>query len=382
MTRLTDHWVTAPGTGAVMAALGQGYFVGGCVRNALMRLPASDIDIATPLLPDEVVRRLEDANLKVIPTGLAHGTVTAVADGEPIEVTTFRRDVQTDGRHAVVAFTDEIAVDASRRDFTMNALYADASGLVIDPLGGLRDLEARLIRFIGDPGDRIREDFLRILRFFRFHAWYGAPGIDADGLAACADLADGLAGLARERVGWEFRKLLSAADPAPAVAAMQVAGVLHRCLPGAEATSLAPLIDAEQRAGREPDWRIRLAALGSDSSASQLKLSRTEERFLEQIRAAQSAASDAEAAYRQCRDAAIAAALIRASVTGEDLGPAMQAIDIGATAVFPLKAKDLIAVGHSPGPDLGSALRRAEDRWVASGFELDQAPLIEFVRPK
>ncbi len=190
--------------------------------------------------------------------------MTAVVDGTPIEVTTFRADVATDGRRAQVAFTTDMATDAGRRDFTMNALYADAEGTVIDPLGGLPDLHAGRVRFIGRPEDRIAEDYLRILRFFRFHAWYGAPenGIDPDGLAACAGHADGVDRLARERIGWEVRKLLAAPDPAPATAAMASAGVLARCLPGADASTLAPLVHAERLAGAVPDWPTRLCRAG------------------------------------------------------------------------------------------------------------------------
>ena len=220
--RIAGDWLALPATRAVCAALtargDRALFVGGCVRNALLGRPVADIDIATDALPERTIALAAAAGLHPVPTGLAHGTVTIVADHRPFEVTTFRRDVTTDGRHATVAFSTDLAEDAARRDFTMNALYADPSGAVIDPLDGLSDLLARRVRFVGDPAERIAEDYLRILRFFRIHAWYGDPagGLDADGLAACAALQDGLDQLSRERVGAEMTKLLAAADPAPA----------------------------------------------------------------------------------------------------------------------------------------------------------------------
>ncbi|MEM7189930.1 MAG: CCA tRNA nucleotidyltransferase, partial [Pseudomonadota bacterium] len=257
--RLDAEWLTAPASVAVMSALGDAYFVGGCVRNQILGHPVADIDIATPLAPEEAGELLAAAGIRVVPTGLQHGTQTAVVAGQGVEVTTFRRDIETDGRHAKVIFTTEIAEDASRRDFTMNALYAEADGTVVDPISGLEDTIAGRLRFIGDAEDRIREDYLRILRFFRFQALYGRQSIDADGLAACAALADGLDQLARERVGWEMRKLLGAPDPAPAVASMAAAGILRRVLPGADAVFLAQLVHIEQSAGADPDWLTRLA---------------------------------------------------------------------------------------------------------------------------
>ncbi|MEO0762949.1 MAG: CCA tRNA nucleotidyltransferase, partial [Pseudomonadota bacterium] len=254
-----------------MAALdGRALAVGGAVRDGLMGRDVGDIDLATPLRPEAVVAALEAAGLKAIPTGIDHGTVTAVAEGAAFEITTFRADVETDGRRAVVRFAEDLAADAGRRDFTINALYATADGRVIDPLGGLPDLDARRLRFIGDPAERIREDYLRILRFFRFTAWLDTDGIDAEGLAAAAAHAEGIERLARERVGHEMRRLLAAPDPAPAVAAMAACGVLMRCLPGAEPAGLAPLVHLEAAAGRAPDWRLRLAALGAPDAADHL----------------------------------------------------------------------------------------------------------------
>jgi poly(A) polymerase len=367
-----------------MGALGTAWFVGGCVRNALIGREVSDIDVATPLIPDEVVRLLEAAGLRAVPTGIAHGTVTAVADGRPVEVTTFRADVRTDGRRAEVAFTTDMAVDASRRDFTMNALYADSHGEVVDPLGGLSDLLARRVRFIGLAQDRIREDYLRILRFFRFHAWYGDDGIDPVGLAACAELAEGAETLARERVGWEFRKLLAAPDPAPATAAMAATGVLERCLPGAEAATLAPLVHAETQAGAVPDWQTRLAALGGDEVGARLRLSRAEQAQQARIRAALAEdASPAALAFRHGPEAARAAALIRAATRGIPPPARLEAeLAGGAAAAFPLAADDLVAAGMAPGPALGAALRRAEAAWLASDFMLDRQALLAHILDK
>ncbi|MBC7478665.1 MAG: CCA tRNA nucleotidyltransferase, partial [Pseudorhodobacter sp.] len=282
---LQDAWVTRHGTQALCAALGlSGYralFVGGCVRNTLLGVPVTDIDIATDALPVMVSQIAEAAGFKVIPTGIDHGTVTVIAQGVHHEVTTFRRDVQTDGRHAVVVFSTDIAEDAARRDFTMNALYAEPWGDVLDPLGGIDDLWARRVRFVGDPHKRIREDYLRILRFFRFHAVYGDPagGLDAEGLAACAELAEGIDGLSRERVGAELRKLLAATDPAPAVSAMAQAGVLALVLPGADARALAVLVHLEQ--DLPPRWQRRLCLLGGQIDG--LRLSRAEESEITRI---------------------------------------------------------------------------------------------------
>jgi poly(A) polymerase len=380
MTRIDAPWVSAPASRAVMGALELGYFVGGCVRDALLGRPVADIDIATPLLPEAVIHRLEAAGLRAVPTGLSHGTVTAVACGTPIEVTTFRADVSTDGRRAEVAFTTDMATDAGRRDFTMNALYADAGGTVIDPLGGLPDLQAGRVRFIGGPEDRIREDYLRILRFFRFHAWYGAPenGVDPDGLAACAALAEGVDRLARERVGAEFRKLLAAPDPAPATAAMASAGVLARCLPGADAGALPPLVHAEALAGARPDWHTRLAALGGEDAARRLRLSRAEEACQARIAAALAEGGPPAAlAYSHGAEAARAATLIRAAVTGTAAPPDLEReIARGAAAALPLVAADLIAAGLRPGPAIGRALARAEAAWIASDFTLNKAAVL------
>ncbi|MFO1208224.1 MAG: CCA tRNA nucleotidyltransferase [Amaricoccus sp.] len=361
---------------ALTAGGHQALFVGGCVRNALLGRPVADVDIATDALPETVISLAAAAGLNPVPTGIGHGTVTVVAEGRPFEVTTFRRDVETFGRHARVAFTAALAEDAARRDFTMNALYARPDGEVVDPLGSLADLRAGRVRFVGDPAERIAEDYLRILRFFRIHAWYGDPagGLDPDGLAACAAAQDGLARLSRERIGAELAKLLSAADPAPAVAAMAATGILGRLLPGADRRALAPLVHLEREAGIAPRWQRRLAALGWRAEwAPALRLSRADARALGAAAAALAADEPpAAAAYRHGVEAARDAALVRAASLGASLPPHLEAeLARGAAARFPIPATALGA----PGPALGDTLRRLEAAWIASDFTLTPAEL-------
>ncbi len=380
--KIAADWLTAPGPRAVLAMLTdaghQALFVGGTVRNALFGLPPGDIDIATDALPQRVIELAIGAGLKPVPTGIDHGTVTVVAAGAGIEVTTFRRDVETDGRRAVVAFSDRIEDDAARRDFTMNALYATAAGEVIDPLGGLSDLQAHRVRFVGAAEDRIREDYLRILRFFRFHAWYGdaGAGLDADGLAACAANSAGIDTLSNERIGAEMKKLLAAPDPAPSVAAMAQAGALARALPGADCTALAPLVHLEAEVQRAPDPIRRLAVLGGTDPALALRLSRDEAKRLAAMR--QGALSDlgaAELGYRLGAEAAISAILVRAALIGTPPGEAAEAdAKRGAAAQFPITSADLRP--GLEGAALGQALKKLETRWIASDFTLTRAALL------
>ena len=376
---VTGDWLAAPGTQAVMGMLSdaghRALVVGGCVRNALLGAPVADIDISTDARPERVVELAEAAGFRPVPTGIEHGTVTVIAHGAPHEVTTFRRDVETDGRRAVVAFSDRVEEDAARRDFTMNALYAEKDGTLVDPLDGLPDLRARRLRFVGTPMDRVREDYLRILRFFRFHAWYADPGggIDADALDACARGAEGIEGLSGERIGAEMRKLLAAPDPAPAVAAMAAAGVLMRVLPGADPAILAPLVHLED--GRAPSWPRRAAALGGEGARRGWRLSNAEARELDVRRDALAAGTSVEeVAWRHGADVATDVALIRAAGVPEPLGPDMaERIARAATASFPLSAADLMP--DLQGPALGAALKRAEAHWIASGFALDRDAL-------
>jgi poly(A) polymerase len=372
--RVAGDWLAAPGTQAVMAMLEEAgheaLAVGGCVRNALLGAPVTDIDVATDARPARVVALAEAAGFKAVPTGIEHGTVTIVADGAPHEVTTFRRDVETDGRHAIVAFTDRVVEDAGRRDFTMNALYARRDGTVVDPLGGLPDLEARHVRFIRDPVARIREDYLRILRFFRFTAWYGDParGLDAQGLAACAAEAEGLARLSAERVGHEMRKLLAAPDPVAVVAAMAEAGILVRVLPGADPAPLGPAVALGLM-----DWAARAAALGGDAEG--WRLSKAEARDLRAL---------SEAARGDARPFALGDALgprgpdalrLRAALAGRPVDPRDLALaERGRAATFPLGAADLLP--DLTGPALGRALAAARNRWHATDGAASRAELI------
>ncbi|MBS8224924.1 CCA tRNA nucleotidyltransferase [Vannielia litorea] len=366
----------APEPQALCAALeAEGHaalFVGGCVRNTLLGAPVSDLDLATDAKPETVTVIAKKAGFRAIPTGIEHGTVTVLAGDEPIEVTTFRRDVATDGRRATVAFSSEVAEDAARRDFTMNALYCDARGEVVDPLGGLPDLEARRLRFIGDPSARIAEDYLRILRFFRFTAWYADPahGIDAEGLAACAEGVEGLSKVSAERITAELMKLLAAPDPAPAVAAMAASGVLHQVLPGADAPALARFIHFAPA----PDAVARLAALGGQRDG--LRCSRAEERRADLLlTAAASLAPPAELGYRHGASDGFAATALRAAQT-ETVPPenAPAEAERGAAQRFPISAHDLTP--DFSGPALGQRLKALEARWIGSDFTLTREELL------
>ena len=380
--KIKGNWINQPATQAVCQMLeGAGYqalFVGGCVRNALLDVPVNDIDIATDALPDQVMRLAKAAGFKVIPTGLDHGTVTVIADSIPHEITTFREDVQSHGRHATVAFSGDIVQDARRRDFTMNALYARSDGLVLDPLGGLDDLRARRVKFIEDAGQRIREDYLRILRFFRFHAWYGeaSSGLDADGLAAVAAHVDGLQGLSRERVGSEMLKLLEAADPAPAVAAMRSTGVLTAVLSGADDRALGPLAHLEALENVAARPLRRLAALGGEDVAKRLRLSKRQAKELDLLRSEIGKTTGAvELGYRHGVQTGMDIMLLRAAMLEVPLAQNLSAeLHKGAKAVFPIKADDLMA--EFAGPALGARLQELESCWIASGFTLTKRDLL------
>jgi len=355
------------------------WFVGGCVRNALIGAPVSDLDITTSARPDDVLTLAKSAGLKAIPTGLEHGTVTIVANHVPFEITTLRRDVETYGRHATVAFADTIEEDARRRDFTMNALYADANGNLLDPLGGLPDLSARRVRFIEDATARIREDYLRSLRFFRFHAWYGDPdeGPDAEALAAIADNLEGIGDISRERTGAEMLKLLSAPDPAPAIGSMAQTGALLRVLPGADPALLSVLVHLE--AGRAADPLRRLAAIGGEDPADRLRLSKSQARSLSEMRDLMSgAASVAEIGYRFGAGPAVNVALLRGAVSGMPVAPETKAEAMrGAAASFPVRAADLMP--EHTGPALGKKLKHLESLWIASDFALTREALLAHV---
>ncbi|MEP5762469.1 MAG: CCA tRNA nucleotidyltransferase [Litoreibacter sp.] len=379
MRHVSGAWLTADATQRVARLLTksghQAYFVGGCVRNTLMSVAVSDIDMATDARPDDVMRLAHADGLKVIPTGLDHGTVTVMSDGIAHEITTFRHDVATDGRHADVRFSDTLAEDAQRRDFTMNALYADAKGLVTDPTGGLNDLEARRVKFVGTPETRISEDYLRILRFFRFHAWYGEPagGIDPEGLSACAKGAEGLDGLSRERIGSEMIKLLSAPDPSPSIAAMHQTGILARVMPGADPKALAPLVHFESETKR--NWLTRATVMGGEDLKDAWRISKRDATDLQRLRALIGLPTPLhEIAFRDGAHMAWNTAFARASVFETPVDPdASTKIEIGSQAIFPVKAADL---SNLRGPALGQKLRAMETAWIASAFTMSKADLL------
>jgi len=385
MSRVLEgqDWLTADATRAVMAALAAAggtdcaRFVGGCVRNAVLGAPIDDVDIATVLTPEAVVKALKAAGLKSVPTGMEHGTVTAISERQPFEITTLRRDVSTDGRRATVAFTDDWAEDAARRDFRLNALYADADGLILDPTGaGYEDALAGRIVFVGEPEQRIREDYLRILRFYRFFAWYGRGAPDVAAVEACAALAEGVEQLSAERVSKELLKLLAAPDPRAAVRLMDQAGVLGRVAPQPESLTLF-----EAMVGISADPVLRLSALLPDeaeavrAAALKLRLSNAQrdrlvEAVAERIDPAMSEAETRAAIWRAGRQA-VEDRLYRAWASGADAGVVQRLLAL-ATAWTPPKlpvgGKDLARLGLQPGPETGRLLKAFEDGWIADDF--------------
>jgi len=392
-------WMTAPATAAVMAALNTGeasglvaLFVGGCVRDSLLDREAGDIDIATVLAPDVVSERLQAAGLKVVPTGLAHGTVTAVVEGRHFEITTLRVDVDTDGRRATVAFTDDWVADAQRRDFTVNALFADSSGAVFDPVGGLADLKAGRVRFVGNAEQRIREDVLRLLRFFRFYAQFGAPPPDREAIAACAKLADLLPTLSGERVAAETFKLMGAADPATTMILMSANGVLQHFLPEAkEIDRLAALVTVEGIVGRADPLR-RLAAglkvdgVGADAIADRFRLSNADRVRLRALVAVDhrldrdmNTQTKRVALYRLgadfWRDRVLidwAEEIARGTPQDRHITDAWRELynlpNEWTPPAFPLQGNDVLALGVEAGPAIGRHLAEVEEWWIADGF--------------
>ena len=358
----------------LLDALGAGEgltrYVGGAVRDGLLGLAVNDYDLATRLRPDEVVRRLEAARIKAVPTGIEHGTVTAISDGQPVEITSLRRDVSTDGRRATVAFTDDWQEDAARRDFTINALSADpVSGAIHDYFGGLADIAARRVRFIGDPLERIAEDHLRILRFFRFHARFGAGAPDAAALDACTARANDLMALSRERIAEELLKLVGLPDPAPTVGIMLERAIFKPVLPEIDGVAgLAALVAAETEAGIERDPLRRLATLLpadpviAEKIAARLKLSNKARNRLACAAGRDLDASSHALAYRLGADCAVDRLLFagQAGQAAGILGWIAPRLPIGGGA--------LIARGLPQGPQVARTLRLIEDRWVAAGF--------------
>jgi poly(A) polymerase len=380
--KLTGSWINAKGAQSVLQmfekAGHKAYFVGGCVRNALLGFPVTDVDIATDATPDQTTRLAQIAGIKAIPTGIDHGTVTLVTQGQAYEVTTFRTDIQTDGRHAKVQFSNDIVADAQRRDFTMNALYADQAGDVIDPLEGLDDLMAGRVRFILDAGARISEDFLRILRFFRFSALYANPihGFDQDALSSISGHLDGLSALSKERVGSEMRKLLGAPDPAPSVAVMSAVGALTQILPGSDDNRLAVLIHLEAQHEIRADAVRRLAAIGGQDVQAALRLSNAETKTHNLLRGHMGTSLQAgELGYRFGKEISQSILLLRAVQFETELDAnALAKVEIGSAATFPVTGKDLLE--HYSGEALGKKLRDLETRWIASEFKSSRKELL------
>lgn len=379
--------------------------IGGAVRNFLLQHDAGDIDFATTLLPDETIACVEKASFKAVPTGYAHGTITAVKNGRAFEITTLRQDIATNGRHAEVAFGKDWTEDAKRRDFSINALSCDAFGNVFDYCGGLADIETRTIRFIGDAETRIREDTLRSLRFYRFFALYGSGRPDSNAIRATAKLKAGLAQLSAERVWAELKKLLSAPDPSRALLWMRQAGVLTAVLPESEnwgIDSIPGLIAAEQSLGWQADPMLRLMAITpSDKSriealATRLRFSKIEsERMVAHASTAKIDPETSELAmakrlYLEGRSGvfdqlnlALAAARAKAllddaaMINAAKFSRLLDFVKNWQMPVFPVSGKDLKAKGFVEGPDMGSALAEMEKRWIDSGFKLTQSQLLD-----
>ncbi|MCC5779138.1 CCA tRNA nucleotidyltransferase [Nitratireductor sp. B36] len=406
---LDSEWLSDKKLQALLEALSTGgdeaRVVGGAVRNTLLGQTVTDIDIATTTQPDETVRRARGAGFRTAPTGIDHGTVTVIAEGQAYEVTTLRADVETDGRHAHVTFGRDWRSDAERRDFTINALYARANGEIIDLVGGLEDLESQTLRFIGDADTRITEDYLRILRFFRFFAWYGRGRPDAAGLKACARHRDGLERLSAERVWAELKKLLSAPDPSRALLWMRQTGVLTKILPESEKwgiDTIAPLIEAEQTLGWRPDPLLRLAAIIPPHEprilelGKRLRLSNAEKKDLSDWASAPVPSPDlSESGFRKLAykaepnglwwrlKLALVSARARASEDDKALMEAagytrlMKLAEAWQKPSLPVDGTDLAKLGLQKGKAVGEVLSLLEEEWIASDFSLKRDALLE-----
>lgn len=387
-------WMMSPEVKAIMAVLQedgadhQALFVGGCVRNTLMNKLVEDIDIATIWTPELVIEKCEAAGVKVIPTGVEYGTVTAVVDGRAFEITTLRKDVETDGRRAVVAFSTDWAEDAQRRDFTMNTLLLDAQGNIYDPTGqGLDDLHRRRVVFVGDAKTRIAEDYLRVLRFFRFHAMYGDGDMDEVALAACRDAAAQVEGLSKERITQEFFKLLSADNPVPVLDVMFENGILDRLKhENYNPPTLFELckIQNELNMGYVPGRVFVLAGLDLSFLSVMSKLLLFPKVFVKDIESISHVLDLGlldhdlrikEAVYRYGRTAAAQALLVQAAQGHFEmkyLAQPLETIVKWAVPTFPVSGEDLIAAGYSPGPALGQKLEEIESWWIAQGLTPDK----------
>ena len=382
--RIEAHWKDNPAASLVHDRLSKrGYrflLVGGAVRNALLGLPSGDLDVATDARPEVVESIFRQTRAKVVTHGIEHGMLMVVVEGLPLEITTFRMDVETDGRHARVAHSTDIVADAKRRDFTMNAIYAEFDGTVVDPLDGMEDLRARRVRFVGNARDRIIEDHLRTLRYFRFHAHYGdqARGMDAEALAAISDHAGGIGIISKERITDELAKLLLAPSPTQALSGMSETKLLDRVLPGARIDLFPKLEQLEMEFRVSPDPLRRLAALGGD--AGRLRLDRRSAIGLRKLSAASNSDRSAEElGYRVGAETGLSAALLRAARSGlmpsDDL---VSQVKHGASRTFPVKA------GHLPagieGQRIGQTLRQLERTWIDTGFKATTRELLALVQ--
>ena len=397
-------WMREDGVKAIFNALPEGTtrFVGGCIRNALMERKVSDVDIATQLPPTDVIKALDAAKIRYVPTGIDHGTVTAVIEGKPYEITSLRRDVETDGRRAVVSFTTDWAEDAQRRDLTFNALYADFDGQIYDPTGqGLEDLKARRFRFVGDADTRVREDYLRILRFFRFLAWYGRDSEgniskpDAASLKACRENARGLKKLSAERVWIELKKLLLAPDPSRVLRIMLTNDILETLLPEASnVEGLELLLALERREDIKPDPLLRLMVLSTREPlpmallTKRLKMSNAEKaRLISWATDATPLDPNADdrakriAIYKAGKQVIMDRARLRAAGAEDPITSSrwMSLVDLAmgwTPPVFPLTGKDLIKAGQQPGEAMGKKLEALKALWIRSGFTVEKDKLL------
>ncbi|MCF6367415.1 CCA tRNA nucleotidyltransferase [Rhizobium halophilum] len=413
-----EAWFTEPALTRILSVLnsdsGEARVVGGAIRNTLMGLPVGDIDIATTLLPQDVMERAKEKGIKAVPTGIDHGTVTLVVEGRGYEVTTLRRDVETDGRHARVAFGTDWTVDAERRDLTINALYAGADGEVIDLVGGLADIKTRTVRFIGDAATRIAEDYLRVLRFFRFFAYYGSGRPDADGLRASARAKDKLKTLSSERIWAETKKLLAAPDPSRALLWMRQTGVLTEILSETEKwgiDAIHALVQTEQALGWTPDPLLRLAAIVPPDAgrleglAKRLRLSSADAARLQEWAKAPVLPDEVtdvgfdRLLYRHGSGGLsmrirLALSSARAAAEGDPLSmrkaarltALLKRCGSYTRPIFPLTGSDVLAAGVPAGKKVGEMLSSLETLWVERNFSLDRAALTarleELVRHK
>jgi tRNA nucleotidyltransferase/poly(A) polymerase len=396
--KIDQPWLQKPSLQTLLSLLQEGgeeaRVNGGAVRNAIMGMPVNDVDVSTTLVPRDVMLRAKAAGYKVVPTGIEHGTVTVVIDDDAFEVTTLRSDVETDGRHAKVLYGRDWEVDARRRDLTMNALYCDADGKVFDPLDGMPDVLSKTVRFIDDAETRIREDYLRILRFFRFFAWYGQFRPDAEGLKACARLKEELASLSVERIWMELSKLFAAPDPSRAILWMRQTGVLTAVLPESEKwgiDNMQPLMRMEQENNWAPDSLLRMMAIlppdpdKMKSLAARLKLpNKVRDRLVGWAETPKPDADWKQPEFEQW--------LYRQNIQGVEDTLRLSSIVTDAPAkkflrqlkwlkryvrpVFPIKGQDLLNQGVQAGPQVSEIMQKLESEWVESGFKLSREELL------